>query len=105
MRTEQVFITCDECNAIDASELRFAVNNRPYAVDLCETHRAIFDTLIQTYITAGHPVRFNHHVVRKDAPKPIVDTANPKKVRKSRAKVKPSMQVETPTIETEEVSA
>lgn len=100
MRTEQVFITCDECLAIDATELRFAINGRNFAIDLCTVHRAVFDTLIQPYVTNGHPVRFNNHVVRKDgkqrasAEKPVLETADPKKVRKSRAKVKPEMSID-----------
>jgi hypothetical protein len=102
MKTEQTFVTCDECMAIDASELRFAVNGRNFAIDLCATHRAIFDTLIQTYVTAGHPVRFNNHAIRKDAPKGKVQaetpiTTKPKRARKSRAKA-----VEAPTIQTSE---
>ena len=97
MRTEQVFTTCDECHAIDATELRFAVNGRNYAIDLCETHRAIFDTLIQTYITNGHPVRFNNHVIRKDGKQAVTsgkaetETVRPKRARKSRAKASTEM--------------
>ena len=96
MKSEQVFVTCDECTAIGATELRFAINGRNFAIDLCEMHRAVFDTLIQPYITNGHPVRFNGHSVRKDAPKTKAQTSGPnetngeqsvkpKRVRKSRA--------------------
>jgi len=102
MRTEHVFTTCDECLAVDASELRFAINGRNFAIDLCVTHRAIFDTLIQPYVTNGHPVRFNNHAIRKDAPKGKVQTetpivTKPKRARKSRAKA-----VEAPTIQVSE---
>lgn len=102
MKTVTQFITCDECLAIEASELRFAINGRNFAIDLCSTHRAIFDTLIQPYVTKGHPVRFNNHVVRKDAPKGKVQTetpiaTKPKRARKSRAKA-----VEAPTIQVSE---
>ena len=69
MKTEQTFITCDECNVPDATELRFAINGRNFTIDLCGMHRAVFDTLIQPYVTNGHPVRFNNHVVRKDVPR------------------------------------
>jgi hypothetical protein len=94
MKTEQVFITCDECNAIDATELRFAINGRNYAIDLCGTHRAIFDTLIQPYITNGHAVRFNNHAIRRDGKRNAEtvqsdngeQTVKPKRARKPRAK-------------------
>jgi len=101
MRTETTYITCDECAAINASELRFHVNGRPYAIDLCDMHRAVFDTLIQPYISNGHAVRMNNHVVRKDAAKPVLATANPKRVRKSRAKGITDKQIKTEITETE----
>lgn len=115
MKTEQIFITCDECLAVDATELRFAVNGRNFAIDLCGTHRAVFDTLIQTYITNGHPVRFNNHSIRRDgkqrvpADKSVSETAvtdngeqtvKPKRARKSRAKA-----VEAPTVQVQPINS
>lgn len=91
MKTVTEYVTCDECHATGADELRFAVLGKDYAIDLCVTHRAVFDTLIQPYISNGHAVRFNHHVVRRDRPKatktPVEKaTDNRKRQRARRAK-------------------
>jgi len=104
MKTEQIFVTCDECQTVidDPRELRFGLAGKQFAVDLCEHHRAIFDTLISQYIRIAQPVRLNHYAIRKDAPKSKVQTetpvkAKPKRARKSRAKA-----VEAPTVQVPE---
>lgn len=69
MKSVQTYVTCDECGAIDAKELRFSTHGGNYAIDLCETHMTIYENLIRPYVEKAHKVVVAHHVVRKDEPK------------------------------------
>lgn len=58
MKTETVYITCDLDQTVGASEVRWQVNGTHYAIDLCDSCRAVFTNLMAPYIEAGHKVKF-----------------------------------------------
>jgi hypothetical protein len=82
MKSETIIITCDECQAVDADEYRYAVMGREYALDLCSACRAIVDNLMAPYIQHSRNVTYRNHAVRRDGKKrtpaaPPVFTAVP----------------------------
>lgn len=68
VKSETIYVTCDMCGAIEASELRFSTHGGNYAMDLCETDKALYESLIRPFVDKAHKVRPAPMSIRKDQP-------------------------------------
>jgi hypothetical protein len=87
MKVTTEYVTCDLCQEVDSSTISFGIMGADYRIDLCETHMGELKAIFGVYVTAGHKVRPAPMSIRRDMPKPKVETEPSKrKHRKTKEK-------------------
>lgn len=98
MKTETVICTCDMCGNPDAEEMRYSVQGRDFALDLCAECTEHFGTYMAAYIMKSRKVTYRNHTLRRDRARPVAmaqdrPSADPAAPAKKRGR--PRKQAET----------
>lgn len=100
MKREIVHITCDQCQATGATEVRWGLRGHDFGVDLCESCMSGFDTLLAPYLQFSHKIKPAPYSMRRDAPGRTVQVASadelkPKRKRRTKAEMEMARQAES----------